>query len=213
MTLYAEFSLPAEALPFGPVLAAASDVRIELVRVIPTRPDVFPYFRVTGADEAVIVDVLATHDAFESVTVLGDDGDGTLFQSRWTPAGDDVLAGFACLDVALLSAVGTTDGWTFKCRAPTRDCLSAFQAHCQSHDVPLELRQLRRLRERRTRTEGLTDAQRETLLLAFHRGYFDVPRQTSLDSLAEEFDISRQAVADRLRRGYRNLIRRTLIEH
>ncbi|WP_224333334.1 bacterio-opsin activator domain-containing protein [Haloprofundus halobius] len=212
MTLYAEFSLPTEALPFHPILSAASDVRIELVRVIPTGPDVFPYFRVSGADEDLVVDVLANHDAFESVHVLGDDDGGTLFQSRWTAVGDEVLAGFARLDIALLSATGTADGWTFKCRVPTRDCLSAFQAYCESHEIQLELRQLRRLRGEQTKSEGLTDAQRETLLLAFHRGYFDVPREASLDSLAEEFGISRQAVADRLRRGYRNLVRRVLIE-
>ncbi|QCJ46839.1 helix-turn-helix domain-containing protein [Haloprofundus sp. MHR1] len=212
MTLYAEFALPPDILPFGSVLAAAPEVRIELVRVIPTKPDVFPYFRVTGADEDAVVDVLATHDAFEGVDVLGPDGDGTLFRSRWSAAGDELLTGFARLDVALLSATGTPDGWTFKCRAPTREGLSAFQAYCGDHDVPLTLRQLRRLDGTEPRPEGLTEAQRETLLLAFHRGYFDIPRRASLDSLADEFDISRQAVADRLRRGCRNLVRRTLVE-
>ncbi|KTG07962.1 hypothetical protein AUR64_01640 [Haloprofundus marisrubri] len=212
MTLYAEFTLPPDVLPFGSILAASSDVRIELVRVIPTRPDVFPYFRVSGADEDAVVDVFATHDAFESVEVLGPDGDGTLFRSRWTDAADELLAGFARLDVALLNATGTSDGWTFKCRAPTRDGLSAFREYCENCNIPLSLRQLRRLDGTQPQSEGLTKAQREALLLAFHRGYFDVPRQASLDTLADEFDISRQAVADRLRRGYRNLVRRSLIE-
>ncbi|WP_224270596.1 helix-turn-helix domain-containing protein [Haloprofundus salinisoli] len=212
MTLYAEFALPPDVLPFSSILAATPDVRIELVRVIPTRPDVFPYFRVSGADEDAVVDILSTHDAFESVDVLGPDGDGTLFRSHWTAAGDELLAGFARLDVALLSATGTPEGWTFKCRAPTREGLSAFQEYCRDHDVPLSLRQLQRLDGAARQSEGLTETQRETLLLAFHRGYFDVPRRTSLDSLADEFDISRQAVADRLRRGYRNLVRRTLVE-
>jgi predicted DNA binding protein len=43
-------------------------------------------------------------------------------------------------------------------------------------------------------------------LLALERGYYDEPREATLDDLAGEVGISRQAYARRLRRGYRTLI-------
>jgi predicted DNA binding protein len=58
----------------------------------------------------------------------------------------------------------------------------------------------------------LTRAQREALGLAFDRGYFDVPRDGSLDEMATNLDISPQALSDRLRRGQRNLLEVALVE-
>jgi predicted DNA binding protein len=56
--------------------------------------------------------------------------------------------------------------------------------------------------------DGLTDAQRETLALAYRRGYFSVPREVTATELADELGISNQAVSERLRRGYARLVER-----
>ncbi|MFC7019992.1 MULTISPECIES: helix-turn-helix domain-containing protein [Haloarcula] len=61
-------------------------------------------------------------------------------------------------------------------------------------------------------TSELTAPQREALLLAYEMGYFDEPRAATLEDIAARLDISRQAVANRLRRGHRALIRKMLSE-
>jgi predicted DNA binding protein len=58
---------------------------------------------------------------------------------------------------------------------------------------------------------SLTDSQREALLLAYERGYYDSPRTTNLSDLGEFLGISRQAVSNRLKRGTRQLIEETLV--
>ena len=61
-------------------------------------------------------------------------------------------------------------------------------------------------------TGGLTDEQRETLLFAYDRGYFEEPRNTSLEELAEEMDLSSTAVGGRIRRGVNQLVEATVVE-
>jgi predicted DNA binding protein len=55
--------------------------------------------------------------------------------------------------------------------------------------------------------ECLTETQRETLALALEKGYYDRPRETDLDALADEFDISRSAVSQRIRTAELKLVR------
>jgi predicted DNA binding protein len=47
-------------------------------------------------------------------------------------------------------------------------------------------------------------------LLAVRRGYYDIPRRTSMGELAAELGISDQAVSERLRRAIVALVRNTM---
>lgn len=51
----------------------------------------------------------------------------------------------------------------------------------------------------------LTETQRETLVAALRSGYYEVPRETALSELAEEFGISSQALSNRFRRAHKSL--------
>ncbi len=54
-------------------------------------------------------------------------------------------------------------------------------------------------------TAALTEPQREAIAEAYRQGYYDVPREISLEELANELDISHQALSERLRRANRVL--------
>ena len=56
----------------------------------------------------------------------------------------------------------------------------------------------------------LTDLQRETLLIAHEQGYFDDPRQITLEELSEQIGISPTGVGRRLRRAIARLINGTI---
>lgn len=56
----------------------------------------------------------------------------------------------------------------------------------------------------------LTAKQRQTLELALKRGYYDRPREADLTDLAEELDISKSAVSQRLRTAERKLVKGVL---
>jgi hypothetical protein len=52
----------------------------------------------------------------------------------------------------------------------------------------------------------LTPVQRETLRLAYERGYYEIPRGTSLMELASDLGVSDQACSERLRRGIQRIL-------
>lgn len=62
-----------------------------------------------------------------------------------------------------------------------------------------------------SRTVSLTPEQRDGLVVAYRHGYFDEPRKTSLEALADELDVSPTAVGGRIKRGMKTLIWRTLV--
>ena len=53
---------------------------------------------------------------------------------------------------------------------------------------------------------SLTDRELETLRTASRHGYYRTPRGTTLEALADEFDITKTAVSMNLRRGERKLL-------
>lgn len=52
----------------------------------------------------------------------------------------------------------------------------------------------------------LTDTERRVLSTAFEHGYFNTPREATLDSLGDRFDVSDVAVSKTLRRAERKLL-------
>lgn len=56
----------------------------------------------------------------------------------------------------------------------------------------------------------LSVTERETLQAAVAGGYFETPRDASLSTLAETFDVSKMAVSKNLRRGERKLLGRVI---
>lgn len=58
----------------------------------------------------------------------------------------------------------------------------------------------------------LSECQREAMRRAYETGYYEVPREASLERDAEDLQVSHQALSERLRRGHRNLVKIRLCE-
>jgi len=58
--------------------------------------------------------------------------------------------------------------------------------------------------------QELSETERETLETAASSGYFETPRDATLGTLADEFDVSKPAVSKNLRRGQRKMIERVV---
>ncbi|MFC7027483.1 helix-turn-helix domain-containing protein [Halomicroarcula sp. GCM10025710] len=70
----------------------------------------------------------------------------------------------------------------------------------------------RAVRQRRLRTSRTDRGPARGPAAGLRAGFFDEPRTATLEDVAAELGISRQAVANRLRRGHRALIREMLSE-
>jgi hypothetical protein len=109
----------------------------------------------------------------------------------------------------LTGAAQTGGEWNVRARFPEKSAVLAFRDDLVADGLDIDVRTITGDKEDAAQF-GVTDPQREVLLLALNRGYFTVPRDASLSDLAADLDISSQAASERLRRGTRTLVENTL---
>jgi len=212
MAVVAEFFTPPGELSLGAAFDGDRDVTIELERVIPTVERTLPFFWVRSDDPHAVSVSLCDTPAITAMTELERSDNGVLFSATWDTSVPGIVQGIVESRLTLLSAKGTAGQWRFRCRAPDRDRIVSFQTYCRDNEIAITLHRILTTAGFREEATGLvTSKQREALILALEEGYFDEPRRVSLSELGAMLGVSRQAVASRLRRGYRNLIVSTLL--
>ncbi|WP_135305629.1 helix-turn-helix domain-containing protein [Haloarcula amylovorans] len=102
--------------------------------------------------------------------------------------------------------------WIFTVWMPERTNLANLWDHARRHDIDIELLHVNEYASLGNTDAGLTDSQREALLVAFEAGYFEEPRNATLGEVAAELDISQPAAGGLLRRGIERLIVSSLTE-
>lgn len=211
MATEATFTVPSDQFPLGTVFNQLPDVTIELERIIPAREVVIPYFWVRGTEVDDIESAFIEHPGVKEIRLVDSVEDEHLLRVEWALDYDDVLTILAETEVPLIEATGTDQQWTFEIRGDDRSDIAEFQRRCRELDIPTTLTELHALTPVETGTEAaLTDTQQEALVLAYERGYFESPREVTLEELGEVLDISQQAVGSRLRGGVKHILGSTL---
>lgn len=211
MATVMEFTSPADEFPLGTVFENLPEVTVELERLIPHESLVIPYFWVRGAEAADIENAFEAHAGVVKVELIDTVDDEYLMRAEWEVEYFGILSALAESNIAVLSGIGRKDGWTFEVRGETREGISEFRTACQDHDIPIEVTAIHALLPVQGEGYGLTEPQREALALAYERGYFNSPRETTLAEIADELGITQQSLSSRLKRGHRRLISNTLI--
>ncbi|MEF8872169.1 MAG: helix-turn-helix domain-containing protein [Haloarculaceae archaeon] len=210
MAAVMEFTSPAAEFPLGSVFETLPDVTVELERLIPHETLIIPYFWVRGADAEDIEAAFDAHAGVVNIKLVDAVDDEYLMRVEWDREYVGIISALAEADLVILTGVGTTDGWQFEVRGESREDISEFRDYCQKNDITIDITAVHALLPVQSEGYGLTDTQREALVLAFERGYFDSPRESSLEEIAEELGITQQSLSSRLRRGHRRLIAATL---
>jgi len=205
MSVVIEHRLRSDGLALAPTLATA-DVSLEVEGILafePTHPQLFAWVE---GDLAGFEGALAEDPTVTEPTTLSDHGDRRLYRVRTTDAVETVLyplwveAGGEGLSARF------EDGWWHsRLRFPSRAAAAAYRDSLAAAGVTFHLEGIYA-----DDSDGpgacLTSEQRETLRLAYRRGYFSVPREVTTAELANELGVSAQAVSERLRRGYARLV-------
>ena len=213
MATEATFTVPSAQFPLGTVFEQLPDVTVELERIIPAQDVVIPYFWVRGTDVDNIEGAFRHHPGVKNIQPVDSVEDQYLLRVEWTLEYNGVLSTLVETNVPLIEAVGTTEQWTFDVRGDDRSDIAAFRERCQELDIPVTLTKLHALTPIESEIEAtLTDTQQEALVLAYERGYFDTPRDVTMEDLGDELGISQQAVASRLNRGISAVLGSTLAE-
>jgi predicted DNA binding protein len=102
--------------------------------------------------------------------------------------------------------------WILTVWMPDRTDLAHLWDYAERNDIDIDLLRVNEYGSLGSTDAGLTDSQREALLVAFERGYFEEPRDATLGDVADALDISQPAASGLLRRGIKRLIVSSMID-
>ena len=212
MSVILEFTIENDEFTLGRVLSGPPAMEIELERIVPTENVVMPFLWVTGEAFDAFERKVIGHEYVHDILPLDRIEDSTLYRVDWHERQNDLIRGIAASDGTILEGYAD-ERWHFRIRFIDHDALSSFHNYCTDHGITIHI--VRTYTEVK-RTEsvkqfGLTEGQREALVLGLRNGYFDTPSQASLDDLAAELDVSQQALSDRIRRGTKRVLSEALL--
>jgi len=214
MSLIAEFSLRSPDLVLVSALGAAPDVTVELEHQLAHECDAPSFvFWAFGGDFEKLEAGLERDETVLSSEVIEKLGERRLYRARLDS--ENVLGVYPVyqrLGAVPMAATGSADGWQRRVRFPDRNAIVEMRQFCTDNDVNFRLHRLYAPGASDVVDEfGLSPEQRQALVTAERVGYFDVPREVSLDDLGKELDISGQSASERIRRGVSQLISTTLL--
>ncbi|APW98050.1 bacterio-opsin activator [Halobiforma lacisalsi AJ5] len=209
MALFAEFDAASQELVLGPTLEALPSLEVELERqyaVDPSRPIAFCWMRCAGGDRNRVERTLADDDTVAEFQRIADAHDGALYRIR--RSGSGVVGAYrrwVALGGELLECRGSSGRWRIEMRFPDRGAFTRYHAFLEGEGVEIALHRLSE-DDAPSDDDLLTDSQYEALEIAFESGFFEVPREADLSAIANELEISNQAVSERLRRAQSSLV-------
>jgi len=204
--------VPASEFALNHALETVPEMEFELERIVETGDQaVMPLLWVRGADEERIAAAFEEDPTVNEIDLLvGFDGE-FLYRMEWTDNIDLVVRMLTNAEATILDAYGKGGRWELRILYQERDHFSSVNEFCNSHDLTFDVKSIRELDGEPAGRFGLTTDQFEALTTAAERGLYAVPREVTLDDLAEEFDISHQALSERIRRGTGALIEDALL--
>jgi predicted DNA binding protein len=212
MSLITEVRIPPDDFELGQILSLDEASAIELETLVPSGDATVPLFWVYEPVGDEFLDAVERYPTVNSVTEMEVFGDRTLFRLDWDASQDHLFQCILNQEGQILSATGTSEGWDFELRFPHREALSQAQASCEDAHISLELVRVYNPTDPGAGPwYGLSEPQREALMLAVRMGYYDIPRGCTTEELADELGISDQAVTERLRRAIGAFVRHTLL--
>ncbi|WP_266082422.1 helix-turn-helix domain-containing protein [Haladaptatus caseinilyticus] len=204
-----DITVPADQFALGRLLDEYPAIKIELERLVPLQSGIIPLFWVEGGESDAIEATLRNDPLTQDVQLLTEADGRLLFEIEWSPDVNHLVQPLLATDAEILIAEGTVDAWEFRLQFPIRQALTDFLTQCREHGVAIELR---RLYNPTLPDEGgqLTDDQYEIIAAAYERGFWNIPRDATLEDLAAELSISGNSASQRLRRGITTLVAEVL---
>lgn len=211
MAVIAEFTVPATSFALRRTFEVVPDVTIEVERLAThSREWVMPFLWATSDDIVAVENALREDPSVAEVERIGHDGTVGEFEVEWDEDFQELIDAIVNQHGILLEADAAAGTWHLKLKFTYRDAVGEFQTYFSEREYEFELQRIYESTAPKEREYDLTPAQYEVLVTALEQGYFSIPRDAQIDDLAEELDVSTNAVSQRLRRATRNLTTNTL---
>ncbi|MFB6250227.1 MAG: bacterio-opsin activator domain-containing protein [Halobellus sp.] len=194
-------------------LSLEFDTTVRIEGITPTNEGVVSvYVAIEDVDPAVVVGAIAPLDAVVEARTVSEESDEALFEFRLT--GASVLVTVAALGATLESFTATRGEGEFVVGVPPQSDLRALRDAIESEFPGTTVEAKREVESavqspasfRRQLEEKLTDRQRDVMQTALASGYFEWPRGSTAEEVAESLGIAAPTFHEHLRAGERKLI-------
>ncbi|WP_049900402.1 helix-turn-helix domain-containing protein [Natrinema sp. J7-1] len=203
MTSIADIEIPADGTGTGELFEAVPSLTCEMERVIASSGH---GLWLSGPSQPEIESALDEASAIGTYSLISSDEDRWLYDIKFEPDTVDPFEFTLEENGTVLSASASNGTWLLSVRVVDRESVSSLYDRLDDNGVTPTIVRLFDLAEESHSQCGLTARQYETLVAAIDHGYFEIPREVSMQELSEELDISHQALSERLRRAYRALV-------
>lgn len=214
MRCIAELQLQHPELVLTPTIERCPTMCIELeYQLVGSKGSYVLLFHVRGEDFETFETVLDEDPTVSDVAPIVTTSEFRVYRTHLVSTEYLVLATAVEMGLRLIEAVSGDESWCAVVELPNMEALQQFRGHCAEKDVSAVIRKLYRIEEGSVQLEfGLTPSQHEAITTAYEAGYFNQPRDTSLQGVADQLNISSSAAGGRLRRGLRTLVAETLYD-
>ena len=204
-------TVPTDQFVLEETLERIPDAELEFVRcAVHSSGRSMPFLWVSTEQPGRLDGALEDDPSTERVNCLSREDSRDLYSIDWTAGAARLIDRFAEAGGSILNVRGAADQWTFRILVPDRETASeTFQTWCDDGIGP-SLTRVGNLSCREGDKGGLSATQHSTITQAFQTNYYDVPRGTTQEDLAAGFNVSHQAVSERLRRGHSHLVEQML---
>lgn len=212
MSTIVEASVPSTQFVLSDTLETVPGAEFRLVRhVSHGGDDALPYLWARADDRAHLFDALEHDGSATDVEVLAEFEEECLVSIDWERRAR--VLGYVVdeEDATVLDARGRDGAWHLRLFFPDHDSVGSAYEWCQESGIDVTLERICDLSEACRRGNlGLTEEQYEAISRAYEAGYYDVPRKINQEELASMFDVSHQALSERLRRGHQTVVANVL---
>lgn len=212
MSVYATLDVQADDFIFGRI--DHIDFHAEFERAVPLGEAVPRYLWILNPPPETLDRLVASEPSIDRIDIHERTDDRILGRVDWNDNRPTFFSALVASDAICIRSIGTVDVWEFVLRFPTRDLMAHCYRSCLDRGIGVSVKRLHESDPSHCLAQPsvLTPPQREALTTALEAGYFDVPREVTLQELAEHIGVSDTAISQRLRRGVKNLLMDSLVD-
>ncbi|AGN00356.1 DNA binding domain-containing protein [Salinarchaeum sp. Harcht-Bsk1] len=205
-------TVPATEFALSHTLETVPAAEFECERIVRSgEHSIMPLLWVRADDAEAVEDALAADPTVEAVNRLSSFDDEHLYEMQWIDHVRLLLHMLTNGGATVLDAYGRDGRWQLRVLYPNRDHFSTTHEFADEHGMTFDVESIREMDGEPAGRFGLTDAQHEALTAAAKAGYYEVPREVTLEELADDLGVSHQALSEQLRRGTCALLEDTLL--
>lgn len=210
--LIASLAIAPPAFAMERTARAAPEVEVEAERIAAHSSEwVMPCLWLTGLQRDRAGELMQSDPSIDEVVEREHFEEGAAYYHvEWDGAVEQRINAYIDKEGSILEARLEDGTWRVDIRFVSREQFDVFRRRLSEEGYSFQLLTLNEVETPHQGYRKLTRSQRDALAVAARNGYFRVPRETTMERLADELEISHQSASELLRRGMENLVLSTL---